>query len=150
MLDDDEDDMNYLNDIKDSKFSSLTAIDSLRNYRKSVSRGNSRSNLRINNRNCYDYSHYNSDFSSNKNLSNCDNEKNLCHMQTSDNSIVDNINNNKEDDNKKEENKDYEEMEINDNESKNNNASKIERIKVIPRNEVNSNDNEQFNELFIN
>jgi len=140
---DSEDDMNYMDDL--AYKSSFSAVDSLRKNRKSVSRGNSRNNLRINNKNCYDYSNYNDASSNNRNSNNYDNERSLCCEQTSNNSIPNSIND-KDDDKLDDNNND----EINYESENNNNNSSVPGIKVIPRNEVNNNDDEQFNELFIN
>jgi len=140
---DNEDDMNCMDDLGFK--SSFSAVDSLRKNRKAVSRGNSRNNLKINNKNCYDYSNYNDASSNNRNSNNYDNEKSLCREQASNNSITNSINN-KEDD-KMDNNNNNE----NNYESGNNsNSSSVPQIKVIPRNEVNNNEDEQFNELFIN
>jgi len=131
----DDDDDSSLDYDDNNNFSNSAAFDSLKNYRKNVSRGNSRSNIRINNRS---YSYYNDDESNNV----ITNQK-----SNSNNSLSEGINN--ENDNVKINNG----CDIHENDDQcddNEKNSSDPKIKMIPRNEVKPNDNEEFNELFIN
>ncbi|OUM70553.1 hypothetical protein PIROE2DRAFT_56647 [Piromyces sp. E2] len=143
--DDDDDEIDNIDNDTSSNYSIAAAFDSLKKNRKSVSRGNSRNNIRINNKNCYDYSYYNDNPPINRNINTTDNEKRIYHESRSDNSIP------LSDESESEcieDNKNIENYEENDMESDNKNNSSSEIIKVVPRNKTNNNEEEQFNEFF--
>ncbi|ORX76288.1 hypothetical protein BCR32DRAFT_271364 [Anaeromyces robustus] len=163
--DDSEELEDYDNEINKSSFNnSFVAFDSLKNYRKVISRGNSRNNIRINNKIYYNNNNNNnnnnkSNDNSNSELSKNNNnnynyKRNIIHAYKSDNSIENDVDDENED---IDDNKNYEPNEVNESDNEFENQSnqseelKNEKVKPTPRNEVNSNnDNEEFNELFIN
>jgi len=130
---------------------SITAFDSLKNYRKPVSQGNSRNIIRIYDRDNHEINNCNKISYSNNNYEN----RNI-HPCKSDNSIRNDLNDEDEDEEDLEDikNSNYT---MNDYESEkssinNTDGIKVERVNVTPRNEVNKSngDTEPFNELFIN
>jgi len=155
--DDDDDEIESMdNNESSSNFSIAAAFDSLKKNRKAVSRGSSRNNVRINNKNCREYSYYNDNYdndniSSNRNINIVNNEKRIYHESTSDNSIpLSDSCGNESENGYIEDDKNIDNDKENEMESENkNNSSEI--IKVTPRNEIqSSNEEEQFNELYIN
>ncbi|ORX43397.1 hypothetical protein BCR36DRAFT_406761 [Piromyces finnis] len=146
-IDDDDDEINnYTNDTSSSY--SISAFDSLKNYRKSVSPGNSRSSVKINYKDNYDFNYNNDNSSNNKNMNISNDENHIYHESTSNNSIPLSDNFINENENEKiyiQDNKNMENNKENDIEYKINLSN--EKFRVIPRN---NNDEEQFNELYIN
>ena len=145
-----------IKDINNSLNNSKMTYDSLKNYRKSVSLGDSNNNIRIYNRNNHNNNNnYNESFINenlnNKNINNIYDKRNI--QLRKGNSIKNNLNNEHDDIDEGKSADCYENEYKSEKKNVNNiDELKIELINVIPRNEVYNSfgDNEPFNELYIN